>query len=114
MNALSYFAPALFMFTVHIAIDAFRQDVLQRWLAGTVSSGVLDWFVYTVDFLYAMMFGTIIFYSLHFKNSTKHFKQYIYVISTVLGILMIIVMGVLLVDVIRGLIDGSTCTSSST
>ena len=36
MNALGYFSPALVLFTVHIAMDAFRQDVLPFVLAGEV------------------------------------------------------------------------------
>jgi len=68
---MSYFSPALFMFTVHIAIEAFRHDVLSRWLASAVTADVLDFFVYTIDFIYVMMISSIVFYSLHFKNNVK-------------------------------------------
>lgn len=108
MNALSYFSPAFFMFTVHIAMEAFRQDVLQKYLASTVSSAVLDFFTLTMDFIYVMMLLGIIFFSIHFKNGSKYFKPFIYGVSTVFGIFMIIVMGVLLVDIIRGLVSGTT------
>ena len=109
MNALSYFAPAFFMFTVHIAVTAFRFDVLSRWLSSTISSQVLDFFVYTMDFIYALMFGNIVFFSLHFKNTDKNFKSYLYLISTTFGLFMLVVIGVLLVDVIRGLVNSSSC-----
>ena len=98
------------MYTVHIAIQAFRYDVLTRWLATTVSSSVLDYFVFTVDFIYVMMISGIIFYSLHFKNNFKEFKAKIYLVSTVFGIFMLVVMGILLVDIVKGLISNSTCT----
>ena len=32
MNSLSYFSPSLFLFTVHIAMEAFRADVLPNLL----------------------------------------------------------------------------------
>jgi len=38
MNALSYFAPAFFMFTVHIAMGAFRIDVLERYVGQTIGA----------------------------------------------------------------------------
>jgi chitin synthase len=108
MNSMSYFSPALFMFTVHIAIQAFRYDVLSRWLSSAISPDVLDFFVYTVDFIYVMMISSIIFYSLHFKNNVKEFKYKIYLVSTVFGIFMLIIMGVLLVDIVSGLINNSS------
>jgi len=36
MNALSYFAPSFFLFTVHIAMDAFRVDILVHVFGGMV------------------------------------------------------------------------------
>lgn len=36
VNTLTYFAPALFMFAVHIAMEAFREDVLVKVLEGVV------------------------------------------------------------------------------
>ena len=61
-----------------------------------------------MDFIYVMMLCGIIFFSIHFKNGSKYYKPFIYGVSTVFGIFMIIVMGVLLVDIIRGLVTGST------
>ena len=109
MNSLAYFAPSLFLFTVHIAMEAFRADVLTKVLGGVVpnpeKSEFYNSFVYTVDFIYVMLVGSIIFYSLHLTNNNKKFKPYIYAVSTLLGIFSVIVFLVLLVDIIRGLVD---------
>lgn len=67
-------------------------------------------FVYTMDFIYVMLIGTIVFYSLHLTNNDKKFKPYIYAVSTIFGIFMLCVFGVLFVDILRGLLDDSTCT----
>ena len=107
MNALSYFAPSFFIFTVHIAMQAFRQDVLNGFILA--STAFLDFFVFTMDMIVVLLIGIVIFYSLHFKNNNKYFKPVIYASSTIFGILMLIVMGVLLVDIIRGLLHGTTC-----
>lgn len=106
MNALAYFSPAFFVFTVHIAIEAFRVDVLERWI--NASPETLDFFVYTIDFIHVLLIATVVFYSLHFKNNHKFFKPMIYFTSTIFGIFMLIVMGVLGTDIIRGLISGSS------
>lgn len=36
MNSLAYFAPSFFLFTIHIATDAFRTDVLNHALSGFI------------------------------------------------------------------------------
>ena len=107
MNALAYFSPAFFLFTVHIAIEAFRVDVLDRWVNASVET--LDFFVFTIDFLLVLLMGAVVFFSLNFKNNHKYFKPMVYFTSTMFGIFMIIVMGVLGTDIIRGLISGSSC-----
>lgn len=61
-----------------------------------------------MDFIYVMLIGSIIFFSLHLKSADSKFKPYIYAVSTILGIFMLCVMGVLLVDVFRGLINNDT------
>ena len=110
MNALAYLAPAFFMFTMHIAMQAFRLDVLEKYLGKTVGTNFLDYFVYTMDFIYALMVGGIIFFSLHFKNTSKYFVPLIYTVSTVLGVFIWIIMLVLITDIIRGLSSDSNCT----
>lgn len=109
MNSLAYFSPSLILFTVHIAMDAFRQDVLIKVLAGEVedpdTSSFYNAFVYTIDFLFVLLVMTIVFLSLHLTNSNSKLKPYIYGISTAMGIFMLVVFAVLTVDIVRGLID---------
>jgi len=62
-----------------------------------------------MDFIYVLMIAGIIFYSLHFKAGSSYFIPLIYTVSTIFGIFMLIIMGVLAVDIIRGLIDNSSC-----
>jgi hypothetical protein len=113
MNSLAYFAPAFFLFTVHIAMDSFRADILTALFAGLVgdpnNSPTLHNFVYFMDFVYVMLVGSILYYSLYLTNGNKHFKPYIYAISTLFGLFAISVFVVLAVDVFRGLIDNSQC-----
>ena len=111
MNSLAFFAPSFFMFTVHIAMKAFREDVLNRYI--NVDAKILNFFVFTMDFILALLILAIVFYSLQFKNNTLNFKKVAYISSTLFGVFMLIVMGVLLVDIIRGLVQGSTCNHSS-
>ncbi len=109
MNALSYLAPAFFLFTVHIAMIAIRADVLPYVFVGLVSNPndneFYNSFVYTMDFIYVLMIMSILFFSLHLTNSNNRYKPYLYAVSTLLGVFSIVVFAVLAVDVIRGLID---------
>lgn len=118
MNSLTYFSPSLFLFTVHIAMEAFREDVLVRVLTDVITnpdkSEFYNAFVYTMDFIYVMLIGTIVFYSLHLTNNDKKFKPYIYAVSTVFGLFMICVFAVLFVDILRGLLDNATCINLMT
>jgi len=109
MNALSYLAPAFFLFTVHIAMEAFRADVLPKVFVGMVAdpnkNEFYNGFVYTMDFIYVILIMSIVFFSLHLTNGNKKYKPYLYVVSTLIGIFSIVVFVVLAVDVIRGLAD---------
>jgi len=113
MNSLSYFAPAFFLFTVHIAMEAFRSDVLTKVLNGVVtnpeSSQFYNAFVYTMDFIYVLLIMTIVFMSLHLTNRHKRFVPYIYGVSTLFGLFMVCVFIVLVVDIFRGLINNDSC-----
>ena len=113
MNGLAYFAPALFLFTVHIAMDAFRSDVLVKLLKGVVgdpnNSQFFNAFVYTIDFIYVLLIMTIVFFSLHLPNRHKKFMPYIYGISPLFGLFMVCVFLVLVVDIFRGLLNNDTC-----
>ena len=120
MNGLSYFAPAFFLFTVHIAMDAFRSDVLVNVLQNVVTgdsnkSQVFMAFTYTMDFIYVLLIMTIVFLSLHLTNRHKRFVPYIYGVSTLFGLFMVCVFLVLIVDIFRGLLtDNTACNLSLT
>ena len=66
-----------------------------------------------MDLILALLIITIVFYSLHFKNNNQNFKSIAYAASTLFGWFMLVVMGVLLVDIVRGLTQGSTCNTPS-
>ena len=109
MNALSYFAPPFFLFTVHIAMQAVRADVLPYVFVGLVNdpnnNEFYNGFVYTIDFIYVLLIMSIVFFSLHLTNGNKRYKPYLYAVSTLFGFFSILVFAVLAVDVIRGLVD---------
>ena len=109
MNALVYFAPAIFLFTFHIAFLALRQDVLDPWLGPHVKQEILNWFVYTIDFIYVLLIMVFFFFSLHLKNNNKFFKPLIYLVANVFGFLIYFVVAAVLVDIIRGLLTNSNC-----
>lgn len=118
MNALSYLAPAFFLFTVHIAMEAFRADVLPKVFVGLVNdpnqNEFYNGFVYTMDFIYVILIMSIVFFSLHLTNGNQKYKPYLYAVSTLFGLFSIIVFAVLAVDVIRGLVDSSACMTNLT
>ena len=113
MNSLAYLSPALFAFTVHVAMEAFRADLLVELLRSFVGENpdaeVYRAFVYTMDWIYVMLVLSLIFFSLHLTNSNKRYKPYIYAISTLFGLFGIAVFLVLTIDVIRGLADSEQC-----
>jgi len=77
MNMLGYIAPALFMYTIHIAMYTLQTNVIVSVLQqlgivtnneSAVNNQIVGVFVYTVDFIYAMIFLGLIFYSMHLTN----------------------------------------------
>ena len=76
VNMLAYVAPALFLFTIHIAMQAFQTDVIIPILfnLGFITSLEVTpinlIFVYLIDFLYIIVFLGLVFYSMHLTN--KH------------------------------------------
>jgi hypothetical protein len=97
-------------------MQAFRVDVLPNLFSGLVkdpnNNEFYNGFVYTIDFIYVILIMSIVFFSLHLTNGNKKFKPYLYAVSTLFGLFSIIVFTVLAVDVIRGLTNGSQCTSN--
>jgi small basic protein len=76
MNMLAFVAPALFMFTIHIAMFAFRD-----WFFGNVLSALNDEssfnttefynsFVFVMDFIYIILMLGLVFKSIHFTHRT--------------------------------------------
>lgn len=77
MNWLSFIAPALFMFTVHIAMFTFQANVLiplfhNFGLLSNVddpsSNKIIGLFVNTIDFLYLVSFIGLIIYSVNLRS----------------------------------------------
>lgn len=106
---LAFIAPALFMFTVSVAMQAFRDDVLVNFFSNIIpyDSEIYNAFVLVMNCIYAMLWLGFILYSIHMNNKNKQFISYIYAASTVFGIFSLIVMIVLSVDIVRGLIGNS-------
>lgn len=111
MNMLAFVAPALFMFTVSVAMQAFRADVLTKFFADIIpyNSEIYNAFVLVMNFIYALLWLGFILYSIHMNNKNPKFISYIYATSTIMGIFSLVVMVVLTVDIIRGLIGDSSC-----
>lgn len=96
---------------------AFRADVLDQILqpiqvSSKTNDQLLNFFVYTIDLIYAMLMATIIYYSLNTTSNKPIYKPYIYFVSTILGVLAIAVLIVFLVDIIRGLTTGTLCINN--
>jgi hypothetical protein len=70
MNILGFVAPALFLFTVYIAMQAFKADVLVTFLSNLISpdSEIYNAFVLTMNFIYVMLIGGLILYCMILTN----------------------------------------------
>lgn len=115
MNGLGFVAPALFMYTIHIAMYTFQTNVIVYVLqqlgiindsASATQNQVVGIFVYTVDFIYVMVFFGLIFYSMHLTNREARFKTFYYGVSTTYGLFSFAVFGVLIFDIITGFASG--------
>lgn len=114
MNMLAFVSPALFLFTIHISMFAFRD-----WFFGYVLNNLTSTefrttefynsFVFAIDFIYIMLMLGFVFKSIHFTHITKKFIPYIYTMSTIMGLFSFIVFLVLLVDMITGIVDSIKC-----
>lgn len=119
MNMLAFVSPALFLFTIHVAMIAFTQDALvylNNDVIPIFDGSFLNGFVYTIDFIYVLVFLGFIFYSMHLTNKNSRFVPFIYATSTLLGILSMVIFIILGVDLIRGLIpceENKPCPQTS-
>ena len=98
MNILAYIAPSLFFFTIHIAMFAFRNDVLSG--LNLLGPTFYDAFVYTIDFIYIMNFFGLVFFSMHLTSKNTKFMPYIYIASTVFGLFSLIIFIILTYDLV--------------
>lgn len=57
-----------------------------------------------IDFIYVMLFLGLIFKSIHFTNRNEKFIPYIYIVSTIFGMLAITIFIVLFVDMVTGIV----------
>jgi chitin synthase len=114
VNAVSYFSVSLFLFTFHISMSAFYNDVLQPLFARTLLiSKVIPFFTNTMDFFYVFFVLGMIYCSLNLTYNNKKFKRFIYLSSTIFGIFSLIVIIVLVIDLSKGFSDEkNTCMSS--
>lgn len=114
MNMLAFISPALFMFTIHVAMFAFRDWLVFGFLSAVnfgnfANTEFFNSFVYVIDFIYVMLMFGFVFYSMHFTHRHKKFLPFIYGILTIMGIFAIIVLIVLFVDMITGVIETIKC-----
>lgn len=73
MNILAFISPALFLFTVHVAMYAFRDYFFFGFLdeinyGDFSNTEFFNGFVYVIDFIYIMLMFGFIFYSMHFTH----------------------------------------------
>lgn len=77
MNALAFISPALFMYTIHIAMYTFQTNVIVTLFQdlnlidknGTAQNNrVVGLFVYLVDLAYTLIFLGLVFFSMHLTN----------------------------------------------
>lgn len=62
-----------------------------------------------MDFIYVMMYLSIIYYSIHLTHSNKKFIYYIYLFSTLFGLFALTTFVIFFVDVIKGFAGLDTC-----
>lgn len=70
MNMLAFIAPGFFLFSISVAMEAFKADVLVNFFAETLKpdSEVYNAFVYTINFIYSMLIISLIYYSMTLTN----------------------------------------------
>ena len=109
MNLLAYIAPGFYLFSISVAMEAFKADVLTKFFQDTLTetSEIYGAFVYTINFIYAIMIGALVFYSVNLTNKNENFVRFTYAMSTFLGIMSMIMMTILVVDLVRGLSHSS-------
>jgi chitin synthase len=64
--------------------------------------------VYTINFIYAMLIFGLIYFSINLTNRNQKFVRFVYGVSTILGVMSLIMLVILTVDLVRGLGRGSS------
>lgn len=70
MNMLVFVTPGFFLFSVNTAMEAFKADLLVYFFEGTLTpdSEIFNSFVLTINFIYAMLILSLIYYSMSLTN----------------------------------------------
>jgi hypothetical protein len=74
----------------------------------TDTSEIFKAFVYTINFVYALLIMGLIYFSINLNNRNDKFVKYVYALSTILGTMSVVMMVILVVDLARGLTQGSS------
>lgn len=59
-----------------------------------------------------MLMMGLVFKSMHFTHKDEKFYPYVYALSTIFGILSVVVFVILIVDMVQGIIDSVKCFSA--
>jgi len=86
-------------------MQAIQIDLVIPTFLHAVSVEILDISIFLVLFIFMMMVGGLIFFSMHLTNKNKKFRPYIYGSTTFLGVFSFIIFIILMVDIVRGLIN---------
>jgi cellulose synthase/poly-beta-1,6-N-acetylglucosamine synthase-like glycosyltransferase len=115
-NTLVYFAPAILLFTFHLTMETIQADYLVSLFAITDSTGIgsiiYATFVNVMDFIYALMFFGVVFYSIHLTHSNKKYIYYVYLVSSVYGLFSVMTFTVIIIDVAKGFAGSDNCIST--
>lgn len=85
--------------------DAILVNILSQFI--NPNSQIYDGFVSTIIFIYIVMIGGLIFYSMNLTNKNTKFMSFVYKVSTALGIFSLIIFIILLIDVVNGIFSQS-------
>ena len=98
------------MKTIELEVVKFLiSGLLNQGAVTDVTESVSRFFTYTINFIYTLFILGLVLYSMYVNTKNRRFLSYIYLLSTIFGILSLIVFIVLLVDLIRGLGGASEC-----
>lgn len=113
-NFLVYFAPSLMLFTFHLTMNAVKDKylvVLFKNNGGGLEQHLYTNFVNLMDLMFiTILFATVIF-SIHLTHTNKRFIYYIYLFSTILGIIYFVTIIFFTIDIVEGFLGRNSCTN---